>query len=104
MLETGLAAAPRSLQVVVAMIGVYLLEGSGSPPQWGDLWNLASAISFSLQVGDARRLGVQEWGRGRCCCSLCVTSGLVWAGLGEASGVPPGLRKLYLVSVAPVSS
>lgn len=45
--------------VAVAVVGVWLLEGSGSPPTWGDLWNLASAVLFSLQVR-------QGGGVGRC--------------------------------------
>ncbi len=36
--------------VAVAVAGIYLLEGSGSPPSWGDFWNFASAVLFSLQV------------------------------------------------------
>ncbi|GAB4823037.1 hypothetical protein N2152v2_010083 [Parachlorella kessleri] len=36
--------------VAVALAGIYLLEGSGSPPTWGDFWNFASAVLFSLQI------------------------------------------------------
>ena len=36
--------------VVTALLGVMLLEDSGSPPTLGDFWSFASAVLFGIQI------------------------------------------------------
>jgi drug/metabolite transporter (DMT)-like permease len=70
--------------VAVALAGIYLLEGSGSPPSWGDFWNFASAVLFSLQVRSCL-LTVACWGQYitcrtciPCCLIFCWGARLPW--------------------------
>lgn len=49
--------------VLAAMVGVALLEDSGAPASVGDMWSLASAMLFAMQIWRAecwsKRLGVK---------------------------------------------
>jgi len=47
----------------MALVGVMLIEDSGSPPCWGDFWSFASAVLFGVQIFRtehwSKRLGPQ---------------------------------------------